>query len=105
MAGVVRNHTQKTLWVVETDTGPARAHKLGPNRKSPAGVDADGVQTVDDTPISGHTSWWKVRDINTADVNQNDAQLTIDCFLCPAVQENEFGPVTFDSSPNWGEPL
>jgi hypothetical protein len=90
---------------VETDSGPAVAHKLAPNRKSPASVDSDGVKTVDGTPISDHTSWWKVRDVSTADINATGAQLSIDCLLCTRVNENEFGTVTFDNSPNWGEPL
>lgn len=66
--GSVCNHSSKTLWVVETDSGPAKAHKLGPNMKSPSNIDADGIKTVDGTSINGHTSWWKIRSIANADV-------------------------------------
>jgi hypothetical protein len=105
-AGKVRNHSRtKALWVVETDTGSAIAHKLSPGRQSPDGVDADGVKAIDGTLISGHGSWWKVRDINTADINDDGAALSINCLTCSKVGENEFGVVTFDSTEGWGEPL
>lgn len=105
MAGLVRNYSRKSLWVIETDSGPARAHLLHPGQQSPAGVDADGVKAVDGTPISGHRSWWKLPSVSTADINQSGTGLTINCWLGSKVADNEFGAVTFDRSPGWGVPL
>ena len=55
--GSVFNHSSKTLWIVETDTGPARAHKLGPKMRSPSNVDADGIKTVDTIDAAGDIDW------------------------------------------------
>ncbi len=104
--GQVKNHSNnKTLWVVETDTGPAIAHKLGPRRKSPEAVDADGMRAVDGTPISGHTSWWKIIDLSTADVEDDGNQLKAGCILCTKVGDDEFGQITYEPSDGWGDPL
>jgi hypothetical protein len=96
VAGDIRNESSKTLWVIETDTGSARAHQLNPGLWSPASVDADGVKAVDGTPISGHGSWWKVTDISTATVKDApNGGLQIDCLTCPRVGENQFGTVYY----------
>jgi hypothetical protein len=105
MAGKVINRSSKVLWVVETDTGRASAHKLYPGKKSPRGVDADGVRSVDDFPISGHISWWKVIDISTAEIENGNSELIIDCLTCRKVDKNEFGDIQYDQSDNWGEPI
>lgn len=36
--------------------------------KTPADVDADGIRRVDDKPINGHKSWWKLYDYTTMEV-------------------------------------
>lgn len=105
MKGQINNHSSKMLWVVETDSGKAVAHRLDPNKRSPPGVDADGFKAVDGTPVDGHTSWVKVTNISTADVKNEGGGLTRGCVFCWNVQENEFGPVTYDNSPGWGQPL
>ncbi len=84
MAGSVVNKSTKILWVVETDSGPAIAHKLAPNKKTPAAVDADGVKAFDGTSISGliksdHTSWWKVTSISNANITEDQGKLNNDC--------------------------
>ena len=101
--GQVRNHSSKKLWVVETDSGPARAHKLLPGRQSPSNVDADGFKAVDGTKIDGHGSWVKILDLSTADVADDGAELTRGCVLCTNVGENEFGPVEFLEGEGWGK--
>jgi hypothetical protein len=103
--GQVKNHSSKTLWVVETDTGPAIAHKLFPGMESPGTVDADGFRAVDGTLVDGHGSWVKINDFSTADVSNNAAELSRGCILCGNVQDNEFGNVTFDQSTEWGVPI
>lgn len=105
MAGKVINRSSKILWVVETDTGRAIAHKLYPNKQSPRGVDADGVRPVEDIPISGHKSWWKVIDISTAEIENSSTGLVIDCLTCRKVENNEFGDIQYDQNENWGESI
>ena len=105
MSGQVNNHSSKYLWVVETDSGKAVAHKLAPQRRSPPGVDADGFKAVDGTPINGHTSWIKIVNVSTANVKDDGDELTRGCILCWKVDESEFGQVTYDFSEVWGEPL
>ena len=105
--GSIRNHSSKILWVLETDSGPAKAHKLAPNMKSASTIDADGVKTVDGTLIDGHSSWWKIRDISTADIydgNQN-GQLTIKAKFKSRVKENQFGEVEYLPDSGWGEKI
>jgi len=105
--GKVKNCSSKTLWVVENGAGsyPARAHKLSPGFQSPAELDADGFKAVDGTPISGNASWVKIVNWSTADVSDAGAELAKGCILCYGVEENEFGPVTYDNGSGWGEPL
>ena len=106
MTGTVKNRSGKTLWVVKTDCGPAYAHKLAPNRRSPSGCDADGFKSVDGTPIDGHGSWVKVTSISTADVhNTSDGKLTRGCIACYNVGDNQFGDITYMHNDGWGEPL
>jgi hypothetical protein len=102
--GIVRNQSNGVLWVVENDSGRAIAHLLAPGLRSPQNLDADGVMDQRRTPISGHVSWWKARDISIADVRSEAGNLTIDCLTCSAVFDLEFGPVLFDESPGWGQP-
>jgi hypothetical protein len=103
--GQVKNHSSHTLWVVETDTGHAIAHKLAPGRQSVGSVDADGFRAVDGTPIDDHKSWVKLIDLSTADVADKDGQLTRGCILCISVGDNQFGDVTYKDADGWGEPI
>jgi hypothetical protein len=105
--GQVKNHSSKTLWVVENGNGsyPARGHKLSPGRQSPTALDADGFKSVDGTPVDGHVSWVKVVNVSTADVADSGSGLTRGCLVCYNVQDGEFGPVTYEDAPGWGEPL
>ena len=103
--GQVKNGSSKELWVVETDSGSAVAHKLDSGRQSPEDIDADGFKAVDGTLIDGHDSWIKINNFSTADVTNNDSQLSRGCILCANVEENEFGNVTFDQSSGWGDPI
>lgn len=103
--GRVRNHSSRTLWIVETDTGSAIAHKLAPGYQSPSSVDADGFRAIDGTPVDGHSSWVKITNLSTADVSDHGSQLTRGCIVCWNVQDNEFSNVTFDPASGWGERL
>lgn len=106
--GKILNLSSKTLWVVETDTGPAVAHLLAPNRRSPPDVDADGVKAKDlGVTISGHDSWWKFRLIEV-EVVDDAPNLAIRRCVYPAcydVGPGEFGDVTYNSDPGWGQPI
>lgn len=102
MGGKVVNHSSRTLWVVETDSGTATAHKLASGRRSPSDVDADGFKAHDGTKVDGHDSWVKVTNVSTADVEDKGSSLTRGCIACYNVEENEFGKVTYDQSAGWG---
>lgn len=105
MGGTVKNKSSKNLWVVENgiepNTYPAIAHILEPGYQSPDNIDADGVKAVDGTPISDYSTWWKVTDWSTADIEDDASNLKIDCLLCTRVPDNEFGPVTYKQG-KWG---
>lgn len=104
--GVVRNQSRHVVWVVDTDNGYAVAHLLGPDRQSPRTLDADGVRCLDGTPIEGHDSWWKARDVSVAHLTEEAGTVQLSCIACSAVQDDEFGSsVRYDRSPDWGEPL
>lgn len=107
--GRVKNHSSKALWVVESDTnhphGPAIAHLLKPNHKSPLNIDADGFKRYDGKAINGHRFWWKIIGHTTADVYNSGNDLRIDIIYKKAVPDNEFGNVKFDNSENWGSPI
>lgn len=103
--GRVKNHSTKTLWVVETETGTAVAHKLASRHQSPQAVDADGFRATDGTAIDGHASWIKLVDLSTADVADRGVELTRGCILCKNVGDNEFGNISYENSDNGGEPL
>lgn len=103
--GQVKNYSSRELWVIRKDSGPAIAYRLAPGRKSPSDIDADGFRAVDGTPVDGHTSWVKIIDLSTADVKDDGLTLKRGCLLCADVEEDEFGEVSFDESPDWGDPL
>jgi hypothetical protein len=89
--GSVKNHSSKTIWVVESTTndphGPAIAHQLTPHRKSPQNIDADGFKRVDGIPIYGHSSWWKLYDYTTADVHDHGDSLSVSISIVQSVSE------------------
>ncbi len=68
--GQILNHGEKELFVIETDTGPAFVHRLGPMRKSPKKIDADGFKRSDGKTIFLHASWWKIPSGCKVDVYQ-----------------------------------
>ena len=107
--GRVINHSDIGLWVIETTTnhplGPAIAHKLLGGRKSPKNIDADAFRRIDETPIKGHNSWWKIIDISSADIYSQGDDLKICVAYSKAVTDNHFGAYVKDESPDWGEPL
>jgi hypothetical protein len=105
MAGVVKNRSSITLWVVNTDCREAFAYKLAPGYQSPDYCDADGFKSTDGTTVDGHTSWVKVTSISTADVRDKDGGgLTRGCIACYDVGESEFGRITF-SNETWGDKI
>jgi hypothetical protein len=108
--GRVKNHSSKTLWVIENDTKHRPvARKLGPNRKTSLNIDADGFRRVDAEPIDGHKSWWKIWGRCTADIYNGKSDpntLEVDVFIKFAVPENKFGePVEYSAERDWGEPI
>ena len=105
MRGRIENRTNRALWVVETDSLRPTAHRLDPFKKTPPGVDADGVKSVDGTPISGHDSWWKIGDTEWATITESGGVLMIDSFpsiLKRKVGPLEFGNIVYDNSTGWG---
>lgn len=105
LKGQVKNYSARELWLVETDSGTAIAHRLAPGHKSPDSVDADGFRAVDGTPVDGHQSWVKIIDLSTADVKDGDRDLKRGCVLCRNVGDDEFGEVAFDQGADWGDLL
>ncbi|MCG8337587.1 MAG: DUF3892 domain-containing protein [Proteobacteria bacterium] len=110
--GMVRNHSSKILWVIETDTGKPKAHKLGPKRKSPKGMDADGFKRFDGKSISNHPHWWKIYNFSTADVFDRGKGVTVIGYKVK-VADDEFDikdgngksqiKVEYDYSDGWGD--
>ncbi|MGF1520794.1 MAG: hypothetical protein ACFBSF_00560 [Leptolyngbyaceae cyanobacterium] len=105
MNGQVNNRSSRELWVVRKDDGPAIAYKLAPGHRSPEDVDADGFRAVDGTPVDGHIAWVKIIDLSTANVEDDGSSLTRGCLLCKDVGDQEFGDISYDDSPGWGELL
>ncbi|MGK5090450.1 DUF3892 domain-containing protein [Deltaproteobacteria bacterium TL4] len=117
LKGMVRNHSSKTLWVVETDTGNPIAHKLGSKRKSPKHIDADGFKRFDKKLIDGHSYWWKIYSFSTADIfDWGEGLLTIGIKV--KKDDDEFnikdektgetvpgGEVDYNHSNGWGDPI
>ena len=110
--GVIVNRSTEALWVIETDTGPAIAHKLNSQLRSPSGLDADGVRTVSGKHITNHPSdlgtpgWWKISSIETGiltDGTMPNLFIMIDAGI--RVPDNEFGPVQYDEATGWGEAI
>jgi hypothetical protein len=106
--GKIVNRSSAELLVIETTTNEGRAgkppsvvHKLGSNRKTPKGIDADGFKRFDKKPIQGHLDWWKIRSFSRADIFDAGSYLRIDVIWKKAVKDNEIGAYEFDDNPAW----
>lgn len=98
--GRVVNHTSRPLWVLETDSGRAIAHRLEPGQASPTAIDADAFRSVDGTPIDGEPSWIKIYDFVTAVVRETPTrELVASGWLRRPVEEREFGPILYEAGP------
>lgn len=102
--GLILNHSSKTLLVIETDSDQPTAHVLGPKRKSPASIDADGFKRQDRQTILGHKGWWKVPDFCRADIWEIGSNFLLPVSIMRPVKDNHFGSYQLDSS-EWGEDL
>ena len=102
--GRVLNHSSKTLLVIENDSGKPIAHTLGPKRKSPSGVDADGFKRSDGQTILGHKGWWKIVDISSADIWELGSDLLIPVSLMFPVSDSHFGGYETVAG-EWGEEM
>jgi len=89
--GQILNHSSIPLFVVETDSGSAIVHVLGPKRKSPKQVDADGFRRLDGETVLLHKDWWKIVDFTTADIWQIGDNLLIPTSLAIPVSDGYFG--------------
>jgi hypothetical protein len=101
-AGVVYNHSQKPLYIVETDTGTARVHILGPKRKTPIGLDADGLKRVDGESILGHKNWWKIIPFVSVDIYQVGSNFLAPVSLIRPVSDQQFGAYKIIENEDWG---
>jgi len=103
--GQILNHSSTILLVVETDRGRAIAHILGPKRKSPAKIDADGFRRHDGEPILLHKGWWKVPDFFRADIFEIGNGFLIPVSVMLPVDDEHFGDYQVDTQKDWGEDL
>ncbi len=103
--GRILNHSAIPLLVLETDSGNARVHTLGPRRKTPETVDADAFKRSDGEAILIHKGWWKIVDSTVADLWPLGDDLLIPTSFMLPVADDHFGPIQIDNDPSWGEPL
>ncbi len=103
--GQVLNHSSKELFIFETDSGPPIVHRLGPKRKSPSSVDADGFRRADGESILLHSSWWKIPDGFRADIYQLGNNVLIPVSVMAPVRDLQFGNYEIREEANWGEEL
>jgi hypothetical protein len=100
--GRVINHSSIELLVLETDSGPAIVHRLGPRMKTPDGVDADAFKRADGKTILGHKDWWKIPDWFVADIYQIGEDALIPVSVMLPVGDKQFGEYSEDNSKSWG---
>ncbi|MBI2602548.1 MAG: DUF3892 domain-containing protein [Deltaproteobacteria bacterium] len=105
LRGQVINHSRKKLLVIETDSGKAIVHVLGPKRKSPPDVDADGFKRADGETIFLHKHWWKIWSGFHVNVYQFSDNLLLPVSLMRPVADYHFGDYTTDKASNWGVEL
>lgn len=103
--GQILNHSSKELYVLETDSGPPVVHRLGPKRKSPIGVDADGFRRADGESILLHSSWWKIPDDYKADIYQVGDDFLIPVSVMAPVFDKHFGEYEIRQDADWGEKM
>ncbi len=107
--GRIFNLSDTALWVVAYGV----AYRLDAKRASPRSLDADGIRAVNGEVIYWalwpHSSWWKICDLEDAVLGRNifgSLSLKIDWFPASrAVDDDEFGPITYDKTPGWGVPI
>ncbi len=63
-------------WVQDDDD--LNIFELGPNRKSPPGVDVDAVRALPGTRLQGVSGWFKFGDHNTAKVDGEGHNMDLD---------------------------
>ena len=100
--GTVINHSDMELLVLETDSGTALVHRLGPKEKSPKGVDADGFKRRDGKPILGHKGWWKLPGISSTDIYQVGKDIIQPVSLLLPVSDSHFGKYKIEDALSWG---
>ena len=103
--GTVINHSEAELLVLETDTGPALVHTLGPKEKSPKGLDADAFKRKDGKAIIGHKGWWKLPSISTTNIYQAGKDILLPVSLLRPVGDLHFGKYEIENSASWGTKL
>ena len=103
--GRIYNHGSKELLVLETDSGPAIVHRLGPYRKSPAAVDADGFRRADGEAIFLHKDWWKIPTYFRADIFQVGDDVLIPVSVMIPVSDKHFGNYEMRDEADWGEKM
>jgi hypothetical protein len=103
--GRIYNHTSKELLVLETDSGPPVVHRLGPHRKSPIEVNADGFRRGDGAAILLHKDWWKVPTYCRADIFQVGDDLLIPVSLMIPVSDKHFGNYEIRDEADWVEKM
>jgi hypothetical protein len=108
--GKVRNYSSRELWVLETDTndpkGPPIAHRLLPQQKTPIKFDIDAFRRLDNKPIDGHSSWWKIFGYTTADISDKGDLIAIDVLARVKANDDRFGgEIVYENSGTWGDPI
>lgn len=103
--GQIFNHSSHELLVIETDSGKPIAHRLGPKRKSPSAVDADGFRRADRKPILLHGAWWKVPDNFKADIFELGRDFLVPVSVMLPVSDGHFGSYKINEELDWGEKL
>ncbi len=103
--GLILNHSTKVLLVIENDSGKPLIHQLGPKRKSPSTVDADGFRRFDGKPILLHKNWWKVPDFFRADIFEIGTDFMMPISILIPVGDKHFGDYKISEDRNWGEKL
>ena len=105
--GQIFNHASVDLLVIENGSGeyPPIVHRLGPKRKSPDNLDADGFKRADGKSILKHKSWWKVPNFFAADIYQLGSDFLVPISVMIPVPDNWFGAYKMAKEKDWGTPL
>lgn len=115
--GKVKNKSKQPIWVIFDKDKVMQAKKLGPNKRTPDDIDADGVQGVLGFKISGWEKPWKLKNGAEAEVfqiithgfsNENILGIRQTSMIgsLMKVEDSEFGQIKFDDTDNnWGVKL